>query len=446
MQLNLAIPLLAALLLASCSNDTSQTTPTATTEFAIPELKLRATGVGSTEFNRVQANYLAVKEEIERSPMKAEPYAKMAAIFLSEARVTGRHHEYVPAAGRLLERALAIEPSNFLATVLKGSMMMTLHRFNEAHTLAERAAALNPQSAYVLGILVDANVELGHYDEAVAASDRMQSTRPDLRSYARVSYLREVNGQESGAIEAMKMAADAGMTGTEERSWALYNLANLYYGMGKLDTAEFIYKGILEERADYPFALDGLGMVRAARNDHGGAIELLVRALQLSPEHIFTEHLSDVYFAMGDKNQTALMEQKVIDAFTQHEADGWNIDREFAAYCTNHNIRSSEALKRATRDYASRPKNIDALDTYAWALYRNGRAKEAVAIIEEAMRLKTHNAILHFHAGMIYNAVGDKAKATTELKRAMAQNPWLNPVALAEAKATLLSLGNPSGR
>ena len=57
---------------------------------------------------------------------------------------------------------------------------------------------------------MDALVELGEYDEAVRVSDQLQSLKPGLSSYSRVSYLRELHGDHAGAIEAMQMAANAG--------------------------------------------------------------------------------------------------------------------------------------------------------------------------------------------------------------------------------------------
>ena len=58
-----------------------------------------------------------------------------------------------------------------------------------ASTWPSRAVALNPNNAFVYGLLCDANVELGHYDEAVRMADKMNQVRPDLRAYSRVSYL-----------------------------------------------------------------------------------------------------------------------------------------------------------------------------------------------------------------------------------------------------------------
>ena len=44
---------------------------------------------------------------------------------------------------------------------------MSQHQFADAKKLAEEAKTINPDNAYVYGVLVDANVELGNYEEAV---------------------------------------------------------------------------------------------------------------------------------------------------------------------------------------------------------------------------------------------------------------------------------------
>src|SRR6185295_1404171 len=98
---------------------------------------------------------------------------------------------------------------------------------------------------------IDANVELGHYDEAVKNSDKMVSTRPDIRSYSRISYLREIYGDYPGAIEAMKLAVQAGYPGDESTEWARVHLGQLYENTGDLQNAEMQYQLALQERTGY---------------------------------------------------------------------------------------------------------------------------------------------------------------------------------------------------
>ena len=115
-------------------------------------------------------------------------------IYLAEARITGEHPYYYPAILTILDGVLAMDPKNFEATTFKASVKMSQHQFAEASELAEKARLINPNNAYVYGVLVDANVELGNYEEAVEMSDKMQQLKPSLESYSRASYLREIYG------------------------------------------------------------------------------------------------------------------------------------------------------------------------------------------------------------------------------------------------------------
>jgi tetratricopeptide (TPR) repeat protein len=409
------------------------------TAVKMPDLFPRAGDSTSVEFQKAQAQVRNLREEIAKHPDEIKNYISIATIYIQESRISGRHHDYFPVADGIIAEVLRRSPDNFEANVLKSGMMMTKHQFAEAKETIEKAIAKNPYNSGAYGVLCDADVELGNYDQAVKAVDKMMEARPDLRSYARASYLREIFGDRTGAIDAMKMAADAGASGEENREWALYNLANIFLNWGKLDTAEFIYKGILEERPNYAFAMSGRAMVQSARKNYGEAIGLLVKASQTLPEHIFIEQLADLYQAMGQKESAAELEKKALDAFALHEKDGWNVDREYAAFCLNHNINIPEAKTRAERQYKLRPDNIDALDTYAWALYRSGSAQEAVPVIEKAMRMKTLNPNLHYHAAMIYAKAGDSIKAQSEIMLAVSGSQ-LPPIAAQDAENLWASL------
>ncbi len=397
--------------------------PQTAIERTVPTISRRAgEAKPSSEYLNAERTVEYYREQIRLHPNVIKNYIELAQVFMQEARVTGNHHEYVPKANNLLDMALSIAPNNFDALLTKSSLLLTFHQFKNARELAERCVAQNTHSAAALGALCDAQVELGEYETAVKTADKMTATRPDLRAYARVSYLREIHGDLGGATDAMRLAADAGVTGQENRAWVLYNLGNLFIQQNKMDTATFIFKGILDERPQYPYAMAGLARVKAAKDDLTGAVELLVSAVQLTPEHTFIEQIADVYRASNELESSHAMAERALQAFLQHEQEGWNIDREYAVFCLNHDMNLPEALTRAKRDYESRPDNIDALDTYAFALVKNGRAPEAPPFIERAMRLGTKNASLHYHAGLIYQALGQSDKSKMFLQQALREN------------------------
>lgn len=407
----------------------------------LPTLSLRPDNVSlQSEFLNAQKAVDHYRYEIRTHPEVVSNYVQLAQLFLQEARVTANHHEYLPKAKSLLDQALAKNPNDFEALAATASMQMTLHRFKEAKEFAERALAQNAYSAFAYGVLCDALTELGAYGEAVAVSDKLQSLRPDLRAYARVSYLRELHGDTEGACAAMKLAADAGVSGFEDRAWTLYQLGILHLQQGRLDTAEFIFKGVLEERENYAFAHAGLSKVAAARGNLPDATLRLVKAMQTVPDHVFIEQLADLYLAQGQTDAAAELEKKVLDAFAQHESGGWSTDHEYAAFCLSHNLNAEESLRRAKRDYDYRPKNIDALETYAHALCKNNRAAEAAPVMDEALRLGTARATLHYHAAVVFQEAGQSAKALEALKKAAASHISLYPLYAEDAKKRLHAL------
>jgi tetratricopeptide (TPR) repeat protein len=389
----------------------------------------------STEFLNAQKAVDFYREEIRQHPERVKYYIGLAQLFLQEARVTGRHHEYLPTAQYLIGQALDREPQNYDARVTKATMLMTMHKFEEAEQLVQGAIDAQPHTATGYGVLCDAQVELGKYDEAVRTCDKMMSTRPDLRSYARASYLRELHGDPEGAIQAMKMAADAGVAGQENRAWALYNLGKLFLNQGKLDTAAYIFNGILEERPGYAYALSGLAQVKRAQGRIVEGVDLLSKASQLTPEHVFVEQLADLYSSAAKNEQADGIAKIAIEMFSQHEKAGWNINREYAMFCADHGMNLEDALQRAAKEYQARPDNIDVLETYAWTLYRNGKAIEAASFIERALRLNTKSYMLAYHAAKIYEAAGQSDKAAKYYNLAKNRNRFVDALVIGEGKS-----------
>ncbi len=82
--------------------------------------------------------------------------------------------------------------------------------------------------------MVDALVEMGEYERAVDAAQKMVDLRPDTASYSRVSYLRALHGDTKGAIDAMKMAAEAANPKNPESvAWCRVHLGDVLMNFGK---------------------------------------------------------------------------------------------------------------------------------------------------------------------------------------------------------------------
>jgi Flp pilus assembly protein TadD len=85
-----------------------------------------------------------------------------------------------------------------------------------------------------------------------------------------------------------------------------------------------------------------------------------------------------------------------------------------ALFYADHDQRLDEALRIAEEHARERP-TVRTMDTLAWALYKNGRAEEALEASKQALRLGTKEAIFYYHAGMIQARLGRRKEAVASL-------------------------------
>ena len=429
----LTLPML-LLLVFGCSESNGQNTEQAWSPVALKE---RTAGLDAGDYKLVKQQADLYSQQLTTDPNSTAALVGLAQIFMYEARVTGDHPYYYPAALDLVDRALAQSPENYDAVITKASVLLSLHKFSEALSVANKAVAIAPERAVGYGALIDANIELGRYAEAVEAADRMVAIRPDLKSYSRVSYLREIHGESEGAIEVMQLAVDAGAPGSEEKAWAQTTLGNLYLGSGDLEKAEREFRMASLERMDYPFALAGLAGVHAAQGDDKGALALLDKAIVLVPEFSFVELKADIYRATGNNRAADSLVSLVETMLAEDEASGHSMDRELALLYARHGMHLDKAVERAEKELARRPDNIEALDMMAYVLLQAGKTDEAGQYIKKAQRMGTKSGAMVAHAGLIEIAQGNKAEGKKLLGQAMKLNPFLPTLLKAEVQKAL---------
>jgi tetratricopeptide (TPR) repeat protein len=380
-----------------------------------------------------------MQARVATNPKDYVALANLGVAYLQKARETNDPTFYTQAE-QALNKALALKPDYYDAVASFGSLELSRHQFAEALQWGIKARDINPYKSFAFGVIGDAQVELGRYDEAVATFQKMVDLRPDLSSYARVSYARELYGDVPGAIEAMQQAVAAGSPAAENTAWTRVQLGNLYFNSNQLDKAEAEYKHALTDYPDYLHALAGLASVKAARGQLDDAVQLYKQSLAIVPLPQYLTALGDLYTVKGDTKAAKEQYDLVTYIYKLFEANGVNADAEKAAFLAERDQDASEAVKLAQQAAKTRD-DVHTLDTVAWSLYRAGQYKEALAAEKRAMRLGTQNALFFFHLGMIYNKLGDTNNAHQNLQKALSINPHFNPRYAQEA-ADVLKIRN----
>ena len=365
------------------------------------------------------AQIAAAQNFIKKAPELPEGYNKLALAYIQQGRETG-DFGINSKAETAVNRALELEPENPDAKRIKGSLLLTFHRFDEALEFGTQMQKIYPQDPIVYGILTDANIQLGNYKEAADDAQKMVDLKPNMESYIRVSSVRSVYGDSDGAIAAMSLAARVADPGNKEiQAWCLTTLGNEYFKVGRYQEAETQYDAALAVFPNYHYALTGKGNTRAAAGDYENAVKLFTQSQDRVPLTQTIIPLGDVYQKIGKPEEAR--KQYELAEFVEQKLG--NIDqRTLALMWADHDTKLDEALQIAAAEHDKR-KDIYTADIYAWTLYKKGQFEEAKKIIPEALRMKTKDARIFYHAGMIEKALGNKKAAADYLQKAIQLNP-----------------------
>lgn len=365
----------------------------------------------------------AIKEQLSENPGNSKLLTKLGAAYIQKARESN-DPEFYSLAEDVLERAIENDKSNFLAISELGSVCLSRHHFKEALELSQNALKINPYNAYSFGVLVDAQVELGMYDQAIQDAQKMINLRPDLSSYSRVSYIRELKGDMEGAIDAMKSAITAGSPETENTAWCRVQLGNLYYNNGEVQTAEKIFLDVIKDFPNYIHGYGSMAKIKMFQGNFKEAIELYNKSLEMNslPEYLIG--LGDVYFLNGEKDKADEQYQKLKFIITMFKEKGVDTDLELALFNADHNRSLKESYDDAEKSLKNGSQSIKTYHVLAWTSYKLGNYEEAERNILHALKLGTKDPLMYYHAGKIYEKLGQYDKSKEYSNYALNINPY----------------------
>ena len=387
-------------------------------------------------------SYIAgLQQRLRRLPQDWQAMASLGTAYVQQAAITA-DPSYYGKAEQALGDSLAEHPQgNDLAVTGQAALAAARHDFPAARRLAERALAINPYSASAYGVLTDALVEIGDYEASFTSLQKMLDLRPAVPSYTRASYSFELRGNADAARSALEQALRIAVD-PADAAFAQRYLGELAFGRGELDRAEQHFAEGLRRSPSYTPLLVGRARVLAARGQHDAAIRDYTKAVQRLPEPGSLTELGELYASLG-RAAEAQEQYDVVRATLQlQSSSGVDVDLEQTLFLAEHDDPAA-ALRAATAAWQTR-RSVQAADAYAWALHVNGRHREALAMAQSAERLGTRSALFDYHRGMIQQAVGDSTAARLSLTRALATNPWFSPLLAQRARAALAELGGPA--
>ena len=392
---------------------------------------------GFADARTADARIASLQAAASEGSAASTTYAALGDAYLQKARETFDPTYYARAEAALRE-ALRRNGRDAGALTAMGVLSNARHDFTGGLRFGLRAHAAAPAAAKPLGVIVDSQVELGRYGAAERTLQRMVDLKPNLDSYARVSYFRELHGDVPGAIEAMRRAASAGGDAHENLAYVQTLLGNLELARGRVAVAQDSYRLALSRYPDYVPAQAGLARVAAARGDLEAAISRYERVVVRLPLPEYAVALADAKLAAGRRasarEDLALVEvqQRLL------RRSGVNVDAEMAVFEADHG-NAARAVKLARAAWADAP-SVRAADALGWSLTRAGQPAAGLPYAQRALRLGSRDAVYLYHAGIAARDAGQPALARRYLTRALAANPRFSPLHAPRARRALEAL------
>ncbi|EEF61281.1 tetratricopeptide repeat protein [Pedosphaera parvula] len=351
-----------------------------------------------------------------------------------------------------------INLAELFATLERQVPSLQTNTHKAALGVLNRAAKLKPSSLVLrikladgFNVLGDRTNALHFYQELLNQVSSRPAVQDDIRAKMADIYLK--NKEPQKASEQLKEI----VKDDPANSQAYYYLGSLAYDDKKLPEAEdFFHKVLLlneeMEQAYYDLAgvqinlekpKEALSTLEHARKKFKPSFVLeFFSGLAFSKEKDFTnalQHLTSAeviakaeepkrlnalfYFEVGSVYERASNFEEAEKYFEKCLSQSPNFTEalNYLGYMwAEHGIKLEKARDLIEKAVKLEPKNPAYLDSFAWVLYKLNQPKEALARIEEAIKLTPEpDATLYDHLGDIYAALKQDDKARTAWRRSL---------------------------
>ncbi|MDT0382504.1 hypothetical protein RM572_27470 [Streptomyces sp. DSM 42041] len=403
-----------------------------------PAAPVSAGGTGTERSeHRTESRIAALQSRLRRLPEDYDAWAQLGIAYTEHAQRTA-DPRYYPKADKALTRSMSLHPrDNHLAQLGRGALAAGRHDFAAALAHARTAVRINPHHAASYGVLADAHLQLGHYEQSFDATQKMVDLLPATPSLARASYAWELRGDADLATELMRRALGAAGS-PADAVFARHHLALLTLRQDPEEADRVIRSGLRAAPRE-PALLEARARAHLARGDTRKALRDYTAAAARVPRPAHLLAIGELHESLGHHRRAEAQYDLYRDQLRLLDEAKVAADAEAVLFEADHGDPGRAV--RLGRTAVKEQPFLASQDAYAWALHRAGRDEEALAFADRALHLGTLNPLHHFHRGMIHSALGNEAAARRDLDAALDIDPRFHPLHAPAARAALSQNG-----
>ena len=326
--------------------------------------------------------------------------------------MTGDVTAYLRAEPRRTRRSTA-QPGYLPALAMRGSILVSLHRFPEARDLATVDPRRQPGDPTALGVLGDASLELGDLATATKAYARARHRRRRLRVARPLGAPRVRPGRprrrRRRRSRGRRRRDRRRPRGRRARLLPRRPSARRCSRPATRPGRERRTRPALAVRPDLPAALVGLAQARRVRRPPDAAIAKLDTAIAAIPLPDSLARRADLLTLRGEAGRRPQGRGRRGHGRGDRAArrrGGQRLRPRHVALPVRPRPRARRAPSRWRSDELAVRPDVYGYDALAWALLNAGDAAGAQAPMQSALAAGTKDARLWYHAGLIALANG----------------------------------------
>lgn len=391
---------------------------------------------GSVELNRILARAHLVNKEPQlaidtlKKALEANPQDILMRGDL--ANVYSSQKDLDSALGQLQD-VLKIDPKN--KSAFEG--IFKIHVFREelakAHEVADQMKITlpeDPMGFYLDGLVYQGEKKLPEsiqqFESALAVSpDAVQPLSQLIKSHLAMG---KADVAEKRLLEVIER---------NPKNFVAHNLAGeIKLAAKQFDAAKKFFEDALAINANWAILYRNLAAAQVGLKQEDAAIATMEKGIEATKgSALLVTSLATYLEKAGKLDQAIGQYEKILKENPKSDLALNNLAMLLIEYRDDDTSR--KRAKTLAESIADRSQPAY-LDTIGWVLYKNGDAQSAAEMLEKAVQAAPDAAIMRYHLGMAYAALGNEVLAKDNLKHATEGTPDYR--GLQEAKATLAKL------
>ena len=379
---------------------------------------------GNRYFENGQYDEAAIQflNAVKLDPTYAKAHYQLAQTYLRMQAWAGAYRE--------LQRTIELDPSNVNTQIQLGNLLMAGRNFSEAQGMADKLLKNDPDNADVHILQANLDVAQDNRDAAIQEVEKaiaLASNRPEF--YVQLAAL-----QSSKRMDVAESTLKKALAIDPKFAPAMESLAELYQLSGRGTQAESLLKQAIEIDSKNVNPRQYLARLYLSQNRRADAEQVMIRAKEdLGSQGNMYRVLGEYYFHIGDVDKATAE----FATLSKQRPNDLNLKLDYIDLLLREK-KVEEASKLNDEVLKANPSNAGAHMMSGRILNLRGQFKEAIDVLQAALKDAPEHAGGHYELGLAFSKTGDLGRAQQEWIEAVKLEPGLTDAQLALAQIALL--------